>query len=124
MKDIFKFFRGSSKKRDLSHTLKAQEDPKKMRYAKCASFVTETDDFNKGIDSSGCRVILFNCLKNIEAKVWNYMNKETKTKICILKAKSKAEPVKFMKSKIDELDKDRKEKKKIINNLKGDVSYH
>ena len=55
---------------------------------------------------------------------WNYMNKETKTKICILKAKSKAEPVKFMKSKIDELDKERKEKKKIINNLKGDVSYH
>ena len=35
-----------------------------------------------------------------------------------------AEPVKFMKSKFDELDKDQKEKKKIINNLKGKVSYH
>ena len=35
-----------------------------------------------------------------------------------------AERVKFMKSKFDELDKDQKEKKKIINNLKGDVSYH
>ena len=35
-----------------------------------------------------------------------------KTKICILKAKSN-----------DELEKDRKEKEKIINNLKGKVSY-
>ena len=29
-----------------------------------------------------------------------------------------------MASKLDELDKDRKEKKKIINSLKGEVSYH
>ena len=35
-----------------------------------------------------------------------------------------AELVKFMISKFDEVDKDRKEKKKIINNLKGEVSYH
>ena len=35
-----------------------------------------------------------------------------------------AEPVKFVKSKFDELDKGQKEKKKIINNFKGEVSYH
>ena len=35
-----------------------------------------------------------------------------------------AERVKFMKSKFDKLDKDQKEKKRIINNLKGKVSYH
>ena len=34
-----------------------------------------------------------------------------------------AKPVKFMRSKFDERKKDRKEKEKIINNLKGDVSY-
>ena len=34
-----------------------------------------------------------------------------------------AESVKFMKSKFDELKKDRKEKEKIINNLKGEVIY-
>ena len=34
-----------------------------------------------------------------------------------------AESVKFMTSKFDELEKDRKEKEKIINNLKGEVSY-
>ena len=34
-----------------------------------------------------------------------------------------AESVKFMKSKFDELKKNRKEKEKIINNLKGEVIY-
>ena len=34
-----------------------------------------------------------------------------------------AESVKFMTSKFDELEKDRKQKEKIINNLKGEVSY-
>ena len=34
-----------------------------------------------------------------------------------------AESVKFMTSKFDELEKDQKEKEKIINNLKGEVSY-
>ena len=59
------------------------------------------------------------------------MNNKTKTKICILKAKIKgekqlvdlAESGKFMTSKFDVLEKDRKEKEKIINNLKGKVSY-
>ena len=75
MKDIFKFFRGSSKKRDLSDTSKTVEDPKKMREARCASFVAESDDFNEGINSLGCRMILFNCLKNIEAKVMELSRK-------------------------------------------------
>ena len=34
-----------------------------------------------------------------------------------------ADSVKFMTSKFDELEKDRKEQEKIINNLKGEVSY-
>ena len=34
-----------------------------------------------------------------------------------------AESVKFMTSKHDELEKDRKKKEKIINNSKGEVSY-
>ena len=34
-----------------------------------------------------------------------------------------AESAKFMTSKFDELQKDRKEKEKAINNLKGKVSY-
>ena len=34
-----------------------------------------------------------------------------------------AESVKFMTSKLDDMEKDRKEKEKMINNLKGEVSY-
>ena len=34
-----------------------------------------------------------------------------------------AESVKFMTSKFDELENDRKEKEKMIDNLKGEVSY-
>ena len=34
-----------------------------------------------------------------------------------------AQSVQFITSKFDELEKDRKEKEKIINNLKGEVSY-
>ena len=34
-----------------------------------ASFADEDDVSNEGIDSSGCREILFNFLKNLEAKV-------------------------------------------------------
>ena len=69
MDDITKFFRSSSKKRDLSDTSKTDEDPKKIQEASSASFADESDVFNEGIGSSGCREILFNCLKNLEAKV-------------------------------------------------------
>ena len=69
MKYITKFFRSSSKKTDLSNTSKTDEDPKKIREASSASFSDEGDVFNEGIDSSGCREILFNCLKSLETKV-------------------------------------------------------
>ena len=46
------------------------------------------------------------------------MNKETKTKISVLKAKRHSTASKF-----EELEKDCKEKEKIINNLNGEVSY-
>ena len=38
MEDIIKFFRSSSKKRDLSDTSKTDKDPKKLREASSASF--------------------------------------------------------------------------------------
>ena len=69
IEDITKFFRSSSKKRDLSDTSKTDEDPKKIREVSSASFEDEGGVFNEAIDSSGCREILFNCLKDPEAKV-------------------------------------------------------
>ena len=69
MEDLTKFFRSSSKKRDLSYTSKTDEDPKKIREASSERFADEGDVFNEGIDSWTCREILFNCLKNFEVKV-------------------------------------------------------
>ena len=68
MGDISKFFRSSSKKRDLSDTSKTDEDLKQIPKASSASFGDGGNVFNEGMDSSGCREILFNCLKNTEAK--------------------------------------------------------
>ena len=66
MEDLTKFFRSSSKKRDLSDTSKTDEDPKKIREASSERFADEGDVFNEGIDSWTCREILFNCLKNLK----------------------------------------------------------
>ena len=66
MEDLTKFFRSSSKKRDLSDTSKTDEDPKKIREASSERFADESDIFNEGIDSWTCREILFNCLKNLK----------------------------------------------------------
>ena len=122
MDDITKFFRSSSKKRDLSDTSKTDEDSKKIREASSASFVDEGDVFNEGIDSSGCRDILFNCLKNLEAKIMEIYERGKENKNMHIKGEKQlvdpAESVKFMTSKFDELEKDQKEKEKIINNLR------
>ena len=66
MEDLTKFFRSSSKKRDLSDTSKTDEDPKKIREASSERFADEGDVFNEGIDSWTCREILFNRLKNLK----------------------------------------------------------
>ena len=127
MEGITKFFRSSSKKRDLSNTSKTDEDPKKIREASSASFADERDVFNEGIDSFGCREILFNCLKNLEAKVMEIYEQGNENKNMHIKREKQlvdlAESVKFMISKFDELEKELKEKEKIINNLKGEVIY-
>ena len=50
MEDITKFFRSSSKERDLSDTSKTDQDPKKIREGSSAIFADEGDVFNEGID--------------------------------------------------------------------------
>ena len=74
-----------------------------------------------------CKEILFNCLKNLEAKVMEIYEQGNENKNMHIKGEKQlvvpAESVKFMTSKFDELKKNRKEKEKIINNLKGEVIY-
>ena len=90
-------------------------------------FADDTDVFNEGIDLSDCKEILFNCLKNLEAKVMEIYEQRNENKNMHIKGEKQlvvpAESVKFMTSKFDELKKNRKEKEKIINNLKGEVIY-
>ena len=99
----------------------------RIKEASSASFADEGDVFNEDIDSLGCWEILFNCLKNLEAKVMEIYEQGNENKNIHIKGEKQlvdlAESVKFMASKFDELGKDRKEKEKIINNLKGKVSY-
>ena len=127
MEDISKFFRSSSKKIYLSDISIIDEDPKKIREASSASFADEGDVFNEGIDSSGWGEILFNCLKNFEAKVMEIYEQGNENKNMYIKGEKQlvdlVESVKFMSSKFDELENNRKEKEKIINNLKDEVSY-
>ena len=116
MEDNTKFFRSSSKKRDLSDTSKTDEDPKKIREASSASFADEGDVFNEGIDSSGCREILFNCLKNLEAMVMEIYEQGNENKNMYIKGEKQlvnlAESVTFMTSKFDELRKIGRERRK------------
>ena len=127
MEDITKFFQSSSKKRDLSDTSKIDEDPKKIREASSASFAGEGDVFNEFVDSSACREILLNCLKNLEAKIMETYEQGNENKNMHIKGEKElvdlAGAVNFMTSKFDELKKDRKEKEKISINLKDEVSY-
>ena len=66
-------------------------------------------------------------MKNLEAKAMEIYEQGNENKNIHIKGEKQlvdlAESVKFMTSKFDELEKDRKEKEKIINNLKGEVSY-
>ena len=75
--------------------------PKKIREASSASFADEGEFFNEGIDLSDCREILFNFLKNLETKVMETYEQGNENKNMHIKG----------------------EKQKMINNLKGEVSY-
>ena len=68
MMDIGKYF-SSSKKRGLSDNSKEAADPKKAKEATSSSSYSDHDVFEEDLDSSNCRSILFDCLKNLESKV-------------------------------------------------------
>ena len=70
---------------------------------------------------------LFNCLRKFEAKVMEIYGQGSEIKNMHIKDKKQlldlGESAKFITSKLGELEKDQKEKEKIINNLKGELSY-
>ena len=101
---FYKFFK---KKRYLRDISKTDEDPKKIRDAISASFADEGDVFNEGMHLSGCTEILFNCLKNFEAKVMELYEPGNENKNMYIQGKKQLvdleESIRFMTSKFDEL---------------------
>ena len=104
MEDIIKVFRSSSKKKDVNDTSETDKDPQKIRVANTTSFADDTDVFNEGIDLSDCKEILFNCLKNLEAKVMEIYEQGNENKNMHIKGEKQlvvpAESVKFMTSNL------------------------
>ena len=127
MEDFPNFFRIFFKEKRSKWYLKNSRRSKKIREASSAGFEDEGGVFNEGMDSPGCREILFNCLKNLEPKVMELNEQGNENKNMHIKDEKQlvdlAESVKSMTLKFDELEKDRKEKEKIINNFKGKVGY-
>ena len=82
MSDITKFFQRGTKKRDLSDKSETGEDPKKVREGSLdCSQISQTSDipddiFNDILNSPDCVAILFNCLKNVESKMKEFLLKK------------------------------------------------
>ena len=55
-------------KRDLSDQSQGGDERKKIKEGSSASSADDTDVFGEGLDSADCKVILFNCLKNLESE--------------------------------------------------------
>ena len=66
--DIGKYF-FSSKKCDLSDNSKEDTGPNKAKEVTSNSIYSTPNVFEEDLDSSNCRSILFDCLKNLESKV-------------------------------------------------------
>ena len=112
--DIGRYF-SSSKKRHLS-------DPKKAKEATSSSSYSDHDVFEEGLDSSSCRSILFDCLKNLESKVNEiFANTNTLTENQVKgekKLTDLAETVNFLLEKFHKFEAHRKLKGEIIKSLR------
>ena len=124
MMDTGKYF-SSSKKRDLSDNSKEATDPKKAKEATLSSSYSDHDVFEEGLDSSSCRSILFDCLKNLESKVNEIFANTNTSKENQIKGEKQltdlAETVTFLSEKFHEFEVDRKLKEEIIKSLRGKV---
>ena len=71
-----KYFDKSSKKRHLSGDSNPEEERKKTKNGSSTSSTDNCDVFEEGLESSKCKEILFNCLKNLQEKVTEIYNLE------------------------------------------------
>ena len=91
-----------------------------------SSSYSDHDVFEEGLDSSSCRSILFDCLKNLESKVNEIFANTNTLKENQIKGEKQltdlAETVNFLSEKFHEFEADRKLKEEIIKSLRGQVS--
>ena len=91
-----------------------------------SSSYSDHDVFEEGLDSSSCRSILFDCLKNLESKVNEIFANTNTLKENQIKGEKQltdlAEIVNFLSEQFHEFEADRKLKEEIIKRLRGQLS--
>ena len=99
---------------------------KKAKEATSSSSYSDHDVFEEGLDSSSCRSILFDCLKNLESKVNKIFANTNTLKENQTKGEKQltdlAETVNFLSEQFHEFEVDRKLKEEIIKRLRGQLS--
>ena len=129
-KDIEKHF-DRNKKRDLSNQSKTADDPKRQHEqspkVSCLENPTSPGDvFEESLKSDDCVQILMNYPKNLEKEVKelhslaksNHENQVEAEK----RLQDLSDSVHFISNKFEELEKDKKEKEQIFNDIKGEVA--
>ena len=121
------YFGKNLKERDLSDGSKTgDDDSKKPREGSSGSYTNEADIFDEGVESADCQKVLFNCLKNLEEKMNNFYMLTNSNKEMQVKGDKQlidlTSSVNFLISTFDELERERKRKDELINNLQIEVS--
>ena len=127
MNQILQYFGKNPKKRDLSDGSKTEDDDsKKPREGSSGSYTDEADIFEESVESADCRKVLFNCLKNLEERMNDlYMLANSNKEMQIKGDKQLTDltsSVEFLTSKLNELERERKEKDELISRLQIEVS--
>ena len=121
---IGKYF-SCSKKWNHSDNSKESTDSEIAKEATSSSSYSDLDVFEESLDSSSCRSILFDYLKNLESKVNEIFENTNTLKENQIKGEKQlidlAETVNFLSEKFHEFEADRKLKEEIIKSLRGQV---
>ena len=112
--NIEKYFDKNSKKRNLSGNSNPEEQRKKIRDGSSASTTDNCNVFEEGMESSECKEIFFNCLRNLQEKVIEIFNLPQDARNMQLKGDNQLEELKssveVMSDKFDEYEKDKNKK--------------
>ena len=121
---IGKYF-SCSKKWNHSDNSKESTDSEIAKEATSSSSYSDLDIFEESLDSSSCRSILFDYLKNLESKVNEIFENTNTLKENQIKGEKQlidlAETVNFLSEKFHEFEADRKLKEETIKSLRGQV---